>query len=341
MLINNPIERRITFDPIPHKYSDEIGSKYTSVTTVIESIAEEFDKELWSIYKALEAYKYSPRVNTKDRTICPVPHKNRVYYPISHFLTMPKLVTKAAEIIAEWQVINDVACERGNKIHDYLEDCIKSFQGTTEFNTVSAVTRHDIDRDFYLRITNIKELESSPLKYIHNEIYQHLCREINDGWVIFAEKRVYLWEVLLSGTIDVLLVRGKEFKIADWKTNKDKMHFQAGYYKKIKTIADDGSIKKVRTGEWVLNAKKLEAPLGHLESCKGIKYSLQVSLYAYMVEVWGLECVGLKIFHIRPKETFNEMTQEMESEEIVEEHDIEYMKNDIELLIKPRLKLTP
>ena len=52
------------------------------------------------------------------------------------------------------------------------------------------------------------------------------------GFEIYAEIGVYHPEYLISGLVDILFVKGDEFFILDWKTNKAPIRFEGGYWTK-------------------------------------------------------------------------------------------------------------
>ena len=74
--------------------------------------------------------------------------------------------------------------------------------------------------------------------------------------------------------------------------------------------------------QWIDRPKYLLKPLDHLEDSKGVLYSLQVSLYAYMFESWGYKLLdnGLFIYHIRPNER-------------PERIPVPYLKDDIKMML--------
>ena len=64
--------QNITFDPVPHTYTDEHGKPYISVTTLIGKVVPEYDTEFWTIYRALDqvpSYKPKPSPETREITI--------------------------------------------------------------------------------------------------------------------------------------------------------------------------------------------------------------------------------------------------------------------------------
>lgn len=80
---------------------------------------------------------------------------------------------------------------------------------------------------------------------------------------IYPEHLVYLDSVKLSGQSDVVEVIDNVLYIRDFKTNRE--------------------IKRVGFTNWEGITKKLLKPLYHLDDCELNLYSLQLSLYAYMI----------------------------------------------------------
>lgn len=290
---------KIYFDEPTHTYTDEEGSKYTSVTTYIDKFKEKYDSEFWAMYRALDQMNYKLRPDTRKRKIWVQPYPGRK----GNWYGLPELYAgifpthkSGTQIKDEWKQVAESACARGNHKHNFLEDCINDFYESK--GTASDIHQVANDQGYILRIQNVAELEGSPMADLEPEIYSMLKRVVADGYTLFAEKRVYSYEHKISGTIDVLAVNADgEFWIIDWKTNKDPLLFEAGYYKKV---WDKGRTAKIKTDEFVRKNDRMLPPLNHLPACKGTTYTLQLSLYAYICELWGLKCKGLLLTHIRP-----------------------------------------
>jgi len=270
----------ITFDPILHKYKDNFNIVYTSVTQFIDKFKPKFDEDYWAGVKAAE-----------------------------------RGITKA-EVLLEWQIGRDNACARGTITHEFLEDSINNLYDKVDndFNNLIKKTQTDT---YKYKITNEKELYFSPLRTKLPDVFYKLLNLIKAGYVLYAEVRVYSQKHRIAGTIDLLAVRGKEFIIVDWKTNKDDLKFESGYYKKEWGVVD-GRRMKVKTNQWVRTNDYYDYPLNNVMQCKGYHYTLQLSLYAHLVELHGMKCMGLQLFHIVNNE-YDRLKQ----------YKIEYIKNDI------------
>ena len=134
------------------------------------------------------------------------------------------------------------------------------------------------------------------------QIYEVFQKYVDAGYQIYAEIGSFLIDFLISGTIDVLLIREDKFVIGDWKTNRGGLKFEAGYYKK------DKSQKPAQmTDIWVPKQEFLLPPVNNLPHCNGSIYNLQLSMYAFMVEtILGIPCIGMWLCHIDSDFELNE-----------------------------------
>lgn len=254
---------KLFFEEEAHKYTDTLGNTYTSCTTLLHGYAPEFDKAYWLRKKAKETG------------------------------------LSEADIAKNWKDITDESCARGTKTHNYLEDGVKevskfkkAVQYLTDIKSGRMITVADIP---YLNVKPLdipKFIEATENRY--PEIYNVFKYYTDNGYKIFGEIGVYLIDYLISGTIDVLCIRDDQFVILDYKTNKDGLKFESGYYRR------DKSQKPWQlTNDWVSKKETLKAPVSHLPNCNGSIYSLQLSMYATMVNlVTGLPCAGLGLCHI-------------------------------------------
>ena len=288
------------FDEPSHKYTiKDTGEEFTSVTTVIGNYAEEFDNRYWSMWTGLKnagiKVKYDKKnVKLNKITVSGIPTSLDSLYQNSLYAQLARATQ------GNWKDTTEKSHIRGNKIHNYLEDTINESRGD-KFATDNEYIR-PINTNTKLTIFKTKnDLDSTDLATTYPSIYFYLCELIDKGFVLIAEKKIYTVKYMIAGMIDVLAVNHstKEFMIVDWKSNKDKMHFVSGYYPKIKTAS--GSF--VKGTEFKKVDKRLDFPLDNLQNCKGIKYTLQLSLYAFIMELWGYKLTknGLAIFHIRPR----------------------------------------
>jgi hypothetical protein len=288
---------KIYFDEELHKYTDELGNTYTSVTTVLGKYEEKF--------KTLEVARACEKIGKNPRHPKYFKYRNK----------------SAKQIVAEWDALTEVALDNGNEKHNFLEDAVKTANGYNLVNkkdkkfingriyTINDIlTNHtygEVDLDYFIK-TGIKER--------YPKIFKLLATLVKGGYRLYAEIGVYSIDLLISGLIDILAVKEDKFIIVDWKTNKSPIRFEAGYYEKD----NEGNI----TDNYILTDKKLLFPVHFLPASTLVKYSLQLSGYAYLVSRFGLTLEGILLCHIR---TVNDR-------EVIEILPIKFYKNEIDLI---------
>ena len=299
------------FDEGPHKYTDTLGNEYRSVTTLIGDYYNHFDADYWVHKKAREQGKSEKQIR------------------------------------AEWDRIKDEACERGTATHNGIEDAIKSvskfkeaIKYLEEVKSGRCITIADIP-DLIPRPLDVEEFKvATNNKY--PEIYRVFDFYTERGYVIYSEIGAFLIDYLISGTIDIFCYRPTDFVILDWKTNRDGLKFEAGYYKK-----DKSTIPNQLTNEWIKKKQNMLPPLNHLDDCNGMHYTMQLSLYAIMAEIiLDIPCVGLGLCHIGSPWVLNKYGQPLRDsegyhvdpngEETVKWFKIQYLKNEAKALLKDR-----
>ena len=299
------------FDEGPHKYTDTLGNEYRSVTTLIGDYYNHFNADYWAHKKAREQGKSEKQIR------------------------------------AEWDRIKDEACERGTSTHNGIEDAIKSvskfkeaIKYLEEVKSGRCITIADIP-DLIPRPLDVEEFKvATNNKY--PEIYRVFDFYTERGYVIYSEIGAFLIDYLISGTIDIFCYRPTDFVILDWKTNRDGLKFEAGYYKK-----DKSTIPNQLTNEWIKKKQNMLPPLNHLDDCNGMHYTMQLSLYAIMAEIiLDIPCVGLGLCHIGSPWVLNKYGQPLRDnegyhidpngEETVKWFKIQYLKNEAKALLKDR-----
>ena len=300
------------FDEGPHKYTDTYGNEYISVTTIIGNYSPKFDKDYWLHKKAKE------------------------------------LGITEKELAKRWQDITDEACTRGSHTHNGLEDGIK---GSSMFKDAIKYL-NQIETGRCITVADIPNLKARPLdiekfKEATNnkypKIYEVFDFYITRGYTIYSEIGVFLPNLLISGTIDVLAIKSDRFVILDWKTNKDGLHFTGGYYKKDKTC------KPVQlTNNWIEKDEKMLPPFNTLPECNGSHYTIQLSTYARMVElILGIPCIGCGLCHIGTPFKLNQYGMpyrddkglyeiDKNGEETVQWYRIAYIRDMVDAMFKDR-----
>lgn len=298
---------QIYFNEKEHKYTDEVGNCYISNTTLIGKYEHKFsDKEI-QIARACEKIGKNPK------------HPKYLRYKGK----------RASQILAEWKKASEDGCAIGNEKHNYLEDSVKY---STNFHSIFGIKHSVIDNKGNVRLYTIEDVIAKPesgvlsldyfiekgVKAQYPKIYRIIEIFVNDGWRVYSEVAVFNAEYLISGLIDILLVKDDKFAILDWKTNKAQIMFDAGYWEKD----NYGTITKYKITE-----DTFKYPLDTLPLSVGNKYTLQLSLYAYLVETFGLTHSGNILCHI---------THDTDEEglNVVNILKMDYLKNSIEAMIK-------
>lgn len=299
--------RNIYFDEPTHKYTDDCGNDYTSVTTALHHYVPKFDKKYWAKRKAIE-----------------------------------QGMSEAA-ILKQWDIVNKHSLGIGNTKHNGLEAAVKDnsmFSKAVKYiKSDSGIVRcfsiPDLGKD-----NDIGQLD---LDKFYNEvgvrypkIFEAVQYYVNKGYKIYSEINVYDPVNLISGLVDILCVKDKEFVIIDWKTNRNDIIFECGYYKKDKSTNE-------LTDRWVPFTKFMLYPLDYVHDTVGNHYTLQLSMYADMIEDFGYKNKGLIIFHIRDTFILNKYGQpakdknglymkDHDKPERVDYHVIKYMKKEARLI---------
>ena len=125
--------------------------------------------------------------------------------------------------------------------------------------------------------------------------------EIKKEWVLHPEVLIYSTEIAIAGMIDLLVYNPADdiYAIADWKTNK-----------KIYTNAFAGK-------------RGIRGSTSDLADCNHIHYTLQLSLYRYILEeYYGLNVANTVLVHLK--------------EDTYETYNCDYLKNSLIKMIADR-----
>ena len=306
---------RLVFEPEAHKYNDTFGNDYISTTTILGKYKPAFDRSYWLKKKSKE------------------------------------LGVSQKVLANQWQTITDEACARGSVTHDAIENGVR---GASMFK--SAVRHLNATRGEMITVADIPNIhmnvrplclqdfkEATENKY--EDIYKVFQYYIDRDYKIYAELGTFLIDYLVSGMIDILIVREDQFVIGDWKTNRGGLKFESGYYKK-----DKKQSPAQHTNEWVSKKEFLNPPLGHLMNCNGMLYNLQLSFYAKQVElILGIPNAGLWLCHIDSDFVLNEYGQPKRFPdglyhikdnpvETTTFHKMTYLKKEVETILNDRLR---
>jgi len=279
------------FNEEAHSYKDDRGFVYTSATTVIGKYEHEFDSKTMA-----------KRCSTS---------RNSRYYGMA-----------VPHILKLWKDMNTTALNKGNRIHNYLEDAVKKASGykiidgkyiNDKIYTVNNVeealglNEHvgELDLDFFVE-------HGIADKY--PRIYKLISIYVSMGYRIFSEIGIFDPELLISGLIDILFINFNErtFMILDWKTNSQKIiPFDDERYKWISGYFKKDKITGQVTNEFVKTNTFLKHPLTAFQQSTFVIYSLQLSIYTRLVEKLGFTNKGITLAHIREGILYEEGDEEV------------------------------
>ena len=166
-----------------------------------------------------------------------------------------------AEKVAS-NLITNVPKYAGRKAEDLKQEWKKSAEaGTTIHNEIESYINDD----------------TIVLKHPKSLMAKNFLEKLNPNWIVYTEAPLFSKELKVSGTAD-LLIYDKDtdrYAIGDWKTNK-----------KIYTKSFNNQLGTA-------------ASTSHLMDCNFIHYSLQLSMYKYILkEYYGLNVDKLFIIHL-------------------------------------------
>ena len=188
----------IAFEEEAHIYYDvtQPEKKFVSVTTLIHSFTQPFDKEFWSAYKALEKLLDKDSWTIEKKSLLASKKFDKTLLEL-HDISENDFNREQQAILDAWDEENRKSCERGTKIHADLENSfykkkkdidISKFEIGGKFMCEKGRTELDMEYGIY------------PEYLIH--------RVSPDG------------KLCLAGQIDLLVKKGNKLIIGDFKTNK-------------------------------------------------------------------------------------------------------------------------
>ena len=108
----------VAFENESHTYWNVNDNKrYISVTTLIHRYAQEFDKEFWSAYKALEKLIPKESWAIEKKSLLNTKKFNREILDIYNISELEFNKTQQ-DILDVWDEENRKSCDRGTKIHE-------------------------------------------------------------------------------------------------------------------------------------------------------------------------------------------------------------------------------
>ena len=119
--VKNPNGRIITFSEDQHKYTDNKGNEYRSVTKIIHSLFPEFERDKMAYFTARKRVMTAKGYASKDD--CPV----------------CEVMAEKEVVIQEWEDNRNQACDMGTQVHRYAECKMLGIDFDMEFTVDKAV----------------------------------------------------------------------------------------------------------------------------------------------------------------------------------------------------------
>lgn len=188
----------IAFIEETHKYFDVTNPEavFTSVTTMIHSYTQPFDKDFWSAYKALEKLLPKDVWNVEKKSLLNTKKFDKVLLEL-HNINENDFNREQQNILDQWDEENRKSCERGTKIHSDLEHSFYKKKKDID------ISKFEIGGKF------VCEKDRTELD-LENGIYpEYLISRISEDG-----------KLRIAGQIDLLVKKGNKLTIGDFKTNK-------------------------------------------------------------------------------------------------------------------------
>lgn len=204
----------VGFNTECHKYFniDNPSKEYISVTTLIHKYTQEFDKEFWSAYKALEKLLPKESWDIEKKSLL---NTKRFHKEIldTYNISEEDFNKVQQDILDLWDEENRKSCERGTKIHEEIENSFYDNPKDISLQKFGLGGKFECKKDY-------SELDLEYGVYPEYLVY----RESDDGILRIA------------GQVDLIVKQGNEITIIDHKTNK-KIEQKSGFDSATKSNA--------------------------------------------------------------------------------------------------------
>ena len=271
----------IAFEEKAHRYWDvtDPSKKFTSVTTIIEKFGQPFDKEFWSAYKALEKLLSTDAWKIEKPSLLKSKKFDKSLLEL-HDISENDFNREQQAILDSWDEENRKSCERGTKIHADFENSFYKKKKNIDISKFQIGGKFECRKDY-------TDLD------LENAVYpEYLIHRVSpDG------------KLCIAGQIDLLVKKGNNIIVGDYKTNKEI---------KMKSFFDSKTKSSV----------KMKFPLNNLDDTNYWHYCLQLSTYAWMLQKLNPDFIieDLVMIHIDHKD---KMTI----------YHLPYLKNEVEKML--------
>ena len=172
------------------------NEKYISVTTLIHRFTNEFDKEFWSAYKALEKLLSKDSWNIEKKSLLNTKKFNKEILNLYN-ISENDFNKEQQSILDAWDEENRKSCERGTKIHADLENSFYKAGKNVSLQRFGIGGKFECKKDY------------SELDLEYGVYPEYLISRTSDDGIL-----------KIAGQVDLIVKSGNEIIICDWKTNK-------------------------------------------------------------------------------------------------------------------------
>ena len=239
--------QNVCYNDEKHLYWDDNG-KYISVTTLIGKFGQEYDKEFWSGYKALEKLLKSEEFKIEKDQLLKTHKINPQYYCDMYGFTINDFNREQQNILDDWAKTNKESCDRGTAIHAKMENLYTP-------NKDCSMKKYGLGGKFQVNTNATLDSNNKSLLDIERGVFPEYLIYWNSSDGKFK----------LAGQIDLLIKDGNDIYVIDYKTNKK---------------LDDKSFFDQRTKK----SQMMKYPMNNLMDCNKVHYTLQLSTYAWMLQ---------------------------------------------------------
>lgn len=245
----------IAFEEEAHIYYDvtEPNEKFISVTTLIHSFTQPFDKEFWSAYKAMEKLLTKEAWAIEKKSLLKDKKFNKELLDLYN-ITENDFNREQQAVLDAWDAENRKSCERGTKIHADLENSFYKKKKDIDISKYHIGGKFECVKDY-------TELD------LENGIYpEYLISRVSPDKVL-----------RLAGQIDLLVKKGNAITIADWKG--------LPLDTEIPTLNGWSTMKDLNIGDTIFDkdgkpCKVIVKSEIHLNPCYKIHFSKDISIVA-------------------------------------------------------------
>lgn len=203
----------VAYNDLEHVYWNvNDNERYISVTTLIHKYTQEFNKDFWSAFKALEKLipKESWKIEKKSLL-----NTNKFDKSILDLYNISENDFNKAQqdILDQWDEENKKSCDRGTKIHAALENSFYNNPKNISLQKFGIGGKFECRKDY------------SDLDLEYGVYPEYLVSIESNGGVL-----------RLAGQVDLIVKSGNELCIIDHKTNK-KIDQKGGFNVATKSTA--------------------------------------------------------------------------------------------------------